>query len=123
MNCLKDLIPKVHSYIHFFFGREEQLAPISKPWEFDGTNKRKFKLTTKQLRWMFSPRTGMSGIGLVRTFDEILSDLTFLLVFWAAKKRHLLEIRLSFDFQDTKPGPHLFFSVYPGLWPRLMQLK
>jgi len=35
---------------------DEHLAPISKPWEFDGTNKRKFKLTTKQLRRMFSPR-------------------------------------------------------------------
>jgi len=35
---------------------DEHLAPISKPWEFDGINKRKFKLTTKQLRRMFSPR-------------------------------------------------------------------
>ena len=30
--------------------------PIAKPWEWDFTNKRKFKLTTKQLRRMFSPR-------------------------------------------------------------------
>lgn len=30
---------------------------MSKPWEWDFTNKRRFKLTTKQLRRMFSPRS------------------------------------------------------------------
>ncbi|CAK8998612.1 ANK_REP_REGION domain-containing protein [Durusdinium trenchii] len=35
---------------------DENLAPMSKPWEWDFTNKRRFKLTTKQLRRMFSPR-------------------------------------------------------------------
>eukprot|EP00913_Durusdinium_trenchii_P014474 g13578.t1 len=36
---------------------DENLAPMSKPWEWDFTNKRRFKLTTKQLRRMFSPRS------------------------------------------------------------------
>ncbi|CAJ1429775.1 unnamed protein product [Effrenium voratum] len=30
---------------------------IRSPWEWDFTNKRKYKLTTKQLRRMFTPRT------------------------------------------------------------------
>lgn len=59
---------------------DEQLAPISKPWEFDGTNKRKFKLTTKQLRRMFSPRklsghnATSSRRSTARASDELTED-------------------------------------------------